>query len=125
MCGLGLVGVSAFLESCQKSAVSAPTVNFTLDLSSSANASLTNVGGHVYSNGVIVVKSTVNTYAALSQACTHQGCTVNYSSSGNRFVCPCHGGEFDINGNVVAGPPPSSLKKYTVTQNGSILTIQG
>jgi cytochrome b6-f complex iron-sulfur subunit len=25
------------------------------------------------------------------------------------MYCSCHGGTFDINGNVVAGPPPSPI----------------
>ncbi|TDI85191.1 MAG: hypothetical protein E2O78_04900 [Caldithrix sp.] len=28
--------------------------------------------------------------------------------------CPCHDGVFDVNGNVVSGPPPRPLQKYEV-----------
>src|SRR5437868_8107361 len=99
----GLAALAAFIEACKKnetSAPQAPTVNFNLDLTASANAALNNVGGYVYNSGVIVACIAANSYVALSQACTHQGCTVAYSSSGNSFNCPCHGGRFDTNGNV-------------------------
>ena len=99
-----------------------PSGTFTLDLNSSQNNALKNVGGYVYQNRVIII-NTASGYVALSAACTHNGCTVSYASSANRLNCPCHGGAFDINGNVVAGPPPTPLKKYTVSVNENILTI--
>ncbi len=128
LCGLGLVGSALLVESCKKSstatAAQGPTVNFTLNLTQPANASLNTVGGSVASNGVIVVNDG-GTYIAVAQACTHQGCSLAYNSSGNDFVCPCHGGTFDTGGNVISGPPPAPIKKYTVTKSGSVLTIAG
>jgi cytochrome b6-f complex iron-sulfur subunit len=127
--GLGVVGTAAFIESCSKNNTSTtpqgPTVNFTLDLSAQANAALNTSGGSVYSNGVIVANSGNNTFIAVAEACTHAGCNINYNLNQNDFVCPCHGGTYDINGNVTSGPPPAPLKKYTVTKNGYILTISG
>ena len=122
----GIAAIAAFIESCKKNESSvpqAPTVNFNLDLSTATNASLHSVGGYVYNSGVIVACIVANSYAALSQACTHQGCTVAFGSGS--FNCPCHGGKYDTNGNVTAGPPPSALKKYSVTQNGNILNVAG
>ena len=127
-CGLGVIGTAAFLESCKKKTSSAaaqgPTVNFTLDLSIPANASLNSPGGSVASNGVVVANA-AGSYIAVAQSCTHNGCNINYNSGANNFVCPCHGGTFDTNGNVTGGPPPAPVKKYTVTKSGNILTIQG
>ena len=113
------------IESCSKSSSSAPaTVNFTLDLTQAANASLNTVGGAVIANNVIVIKYDANTYYAFSAICTHQGCTVAYNSSQFQFACPCHGGVFNATtGAVVSGPPPSALTKYTVAKNGNILTV--
>ena len=48
---------------------------------------------------------------ALSGVCTHLGCLVNWYRHENRFRCPCHSGQYDINGNVVAGPPPAPLNR--------------
>jgi len=125
LCGMAIAG-AAFIESCKKNNTPGP-VNFTLDLTNSANSALNTIGGYVYSNNVIVarISSTLTSasFVAFSEACTHSGCTVTYSGSSSRFVCPCHGGTFDTSGNVVSGPPPSALTKYNTTLSGNILTV--
>jgi cytochrome b6-f complex iron-sulfur subunit len=125
---LGIAGTAAFIESCKKSNTSTspqgPSVNFTLDLTQSENSSLNTVGGSVASNGVVIANSG-GTYVAVAQSCTHNGCSVGYNNSHNDFECPCHGGTFDINGNVTGGPPSAPLKKYSVSKNSNILTITG
>jgi cytochrome b6-f complex iron-sulfur subunit len=128
LCTLGVAGTAAFLESCKKQKISTtpqgPTVNFTLDLTLPANAALNTAGGSLASNGVVIANA-AGTYIAVAQQCTHNGCSIGYSSSGNNFVCPCHGGTYDANGNVTSGPPPAPVKKYSVVKNGNILTISG
>lgn len=126
VCGLAIVAPAVLLESCQKSSLTpqGPAVNFTIDLTQPANFNLKSSGGSLSTHGVVVVNNG-GTYTAVAQACTHQGCSVAYNKSGNDFVCPCHGGVYDISGNVVSGPPPAPLKKYSVTQNGDILTVNG
>ncbi len=125
LCGLSMIP-AAIIESCSKQSYAGPgNVNFTLDLTSSANAALNSVGGYILnSSGVIVIRTGASTYVALSTICTHQGCTVNYNKAGAQLVCPCHGGVYDTAGNVVSGPPPSPLTKYTITRSGNILTIK-
>jgi cytochrome b6-f complex iron-sulfur subunit len=127
LCGVGFIG--AFIESCQKKsptlAPQGPTVNFTLDLSQPANASLNTVGGSLSSNGVVIATTAIGSYVCIAESCTHNGCSIAYNKGGNNFVCPCHGGTFDTNGNVTSGPPPGPEKKYTVTKNGNILTVVG
>ena len=48
-------------------------------------------------------------WRVLSATCTHMGCTVAYHPDTDSFDCPCHGGRYDSQGNVIAGPPPRSL----------------
>lgn len=48
---------------------------------------------------------------ALSAVCSHLGCLVEWSRQKGRFSCPCHGGVYDIDGNVIAGPPPAPLTR--------------
>ena len=103
----------------------APTVDFTLDLSQSSNAALNNPGGYLYANGVIVAKTTSGNIIAVSQACTHQGVTVQFVSANNNFYCPSHGAAFGASGAVLNGPTTSALKQYTVTVNGNIIGIKG
>jgi menaquinol-cytochrome c reductase iron-sulfur subunit len=44
--------------------------------------------------------------------CTHVGCPVQWNLPTGRFFCPCHGGAFDTNGMVLAGPPPRPLDRH-------------
>ena len=37
---------------------------------------------------------------AMSAACTHMGCIVNWEDSDRKFYCPCHGGTFTASGAV-------------------------
>ena len=117
---------ASILEGCSKNGGSTPatvSVNFTLDLNASSNSALKTVGGYVESNNAIVIRTTTNTYIALSNVCTHQGCTVSYSSQAKDIYCPCHGGTYDLNGNVTGGPPPSALQVFKTSLNGNILTV--
>jgi len=41
--------------------------------------------------------------------CTHLGCIPAYESAQEKFLCACHGGEFDSAGLDIKAPPPSPL----------------
>jgi Rieske Fe-S protein len=56
-------------------------------------------------------------YRALSATCTHLGCRVRWNPEQAQFRCPCHGGVFDREGRVVAGPPPAPLARVHVRVN--------
>lgn len=47
----------------------------------------------------------------LSATCSHLGCTVNWDDATGEFACPCHGGRFDADGQVMDGPPPAGLTR--------------
>ena len=51
---------------------------------------------------------------ALSPICTHLGCTVSFDEVRDSFACPCHGGLYDREGNVIGGPPPKPLKRHEI-----------
>lgn len=54
-------------------------------------------------------------------ACTHLGCRVIYQQDQNKYLCPCHGGVFDVDGKVVSGPPPKPLETHGVRiENGRV-----
>lgn len=60
---------------------------------------------------IFVVWDGDKTVHALSGTCTHLGCQVRWDAETTRFRCPCHGGAFDAQGNVVEGPPPRPLDR--------------
>ena len=43
--------------------------------------------------------------------CTHMGCPYQWDVGGGVFKCACHGGVFDVDGRVIAGPPPRPLDR--------------
>ncbi|MBW4539996.1 MAG: cytochrome b6-f complex iron-sulfur subunit [Myxacorys chilensis ATA2-1-KO14] len=45
----------------------------------------------------------------INAVCTHLGCVVPWNASENKFMCPCHGSQYDNTGKVVRGPAPLSL----------------
>lgn len=53
-----------------------------------------------------------NEFVVFAINCTHLGCPVNWLPGGHLFLCPCHGGVFNADGTVAAGPPPRPLFQY-------------
>lgn len=60
---------------------------------------------------------------ALSSSCSHLGCLVDWSRHKEQFICPCHGGKYDMRGNVVAGPPPLSLARMPLKVEDGMVYI--
>ena len=87
-------------------------------------ASLKVGGNHnfVASNGApSILFRTKKGVFAFSAICTHQGCTVAYSTSSKTLKCPCHGAEFDPNNSakVLNGPAVNPLGKVKVAVSGA------
>ena len=49
-------------------------------------------------------------FRALSAVCTHLGCITRFQPDRNIIACPCHGSQFTLAGDVVAGPAPRALR---------------
>jgi len=130
---LSLIGMSAStfvvgcLGGCSKGqGISAPApnnVDFTLDLSQSANKPLETAGGFVYKNGIIIAHTLTDQYIAVSQTCTHENFTVTYMPGNHDFYCSGHGATFSETGQVTGGPARASLKAYQTSLNGNLLRI--
>lgn len=45
----------------------------------------------------------------INAVCTHLGCVVPWNAAENKFMCPCHGSQYNFQGKVVRGPAPLSL----------------
>ncbi len=124
----GALIFAACLGGCKKESdntTPAPTVDFTLDLTQPANSALNTAGGYIYSNGVIVAKTTAGAIIAVSQACTHQSTSVQFQGANDRFYCPNHGATFNTSGGVTTGPATAALKQYTVTITGNSVRVNG
>ncbi len=52
-------------------------------------------------------------YIILSAVCTHLKCRVEYRGDCGHFVCPCHGSEFDLEGEVLHKPAKRPLPDYS------------
>lgn len=57
---------------------------------------------------VVEADKTLATYG-INAVCTHLGCVVPWNSNENKFICPCHGSQYNNQGRVVRGPAPLSL----------------
>jgi menaquinol-cytochrome c reductase iron-sulfur subunit len=60
-------------------------------------------------------------YIAISSRCAHLGCPVRWVDAAERFICPCHGGVYDLLGRRVGGPPVRPLDRfYTRVREGQV-----
>jgi cytochrome b6-f complex iron-sulfur subunit len=71
----------------------------------------------------IIINMKDKGFLAFSKVCTHLGCLVKFDKDRQLFICPCHAGVFDLEGNVVSGPPPQPLQKFAVKVEGDNLVI--
>jgi menaquinol-cytochrome c reductase iron-sulfur subunit len=58
---------------------------------------------------VYVVRTGTETFVFYN-GCTHMGCPVRWNAVDSLFECPCHGGVYNMVGQVVHGPPPYALR---------------
>ena len=66
----------------------------------------------------IVVRTAEGEIRAFSAVCTHLDCTVQFKADTTQLWCACHNGMYDLGGNVVSGPPPRGLEKFSVNMRG-------
>jgi quinol---cytochrome c reductase iron-sulfur subunit, bacillus type len=65
-------------------------------------------------------------YIAISTRCAHVGCPVRWIDAAERFVCPCHGGVYDLLGRRVSGPPVRPLDRFpTRVRSGRVQLYTG
>lgn len=119
--GVCFFGTSAFLSACSASkSAGSSAVSFTetADQLSIPAATFSEKNSQIlhtkkYEEPLYVSKQPDGTYAALRMYCPHKGCEVNAAS--DRFVCPCHGSEFALDGALLKGPSKSPLQSFPVT----------
>ncbi|MDE0297329.1 MAG: ubiquinol-cytochrome c reductase iron-sulfur subunit [Candidatus Poribacteria bacterium] len=63
-------------------------------------------------------------FVVFSRVCSHLNCLVRWEESKRQFLCPCHGGVFDEEGDVVEGPPPKALERLPVKVEDGVLYVK-
>lgn len=65
---------------------------------------------------VWLLRQADDSVVAFSSICPHLGCSINFDAPAGRFICPCHGGVFELTGaktaDAVSGrsnPPPRGM----------------
>ena len=71
----------------------------------------------------MLIRTSEGTLKAFSAVCTHLNCTVQYDSRASAIVCACHNGHFDLNGQVISGPPPKPLEAFRVDVRDDNVTV--
>lgn len=70
---------------------------------------------------IFVIREDEQTLVGLAGVCTHLHCVLDWDEKQRLLDCPCHEGAFDVNGNVIKGPPLRPLERFRVeTQLGQV-----
>lgn len=133
--------VMAFLQGCgggggggnpsspsgvQLPLIQATVANGTITVPIDASSPLAAVGGAALlmtpSGRFLAARTTPDAFVAFTATCTHETCTIT-GYANPRFVCPCHGSTFDMNGRPVSGPAPRALRQYATSFADNVLSI--
>lgn len=105
------LNMGKLLASSKSGAFSRSGDDVVVKLSDPKNAALANVGGSVMiDDDNILIRTSQTQFLGVNLICKHKGCTVELQ--GDKFVCPCHGSEYTLDGKVTTGPAKSNLKTY-------------
>jgi len=77
----------------------------------------------VSAQSVYVSRNERGELAVLSAICPHLGCSVSWQANHDKFVCPCHGGEFKAGGEHIFGPPPRAMDALPSQIKGGKLQV--
>lgn len=70
---------------------------------------------------LLIYRSENGQLRAFDAKCSHAGCNVGWDKQ--RFLCPCHGGVYDLDGKNVSGPPPRPLTELKVIEEGGQIYV--
>jgi len=73
---------------------------------------------------VFVSRASDGKLQVLSPVCPHLGCSLSWREKQNKFVCPCHGGQFGADGSHLSGPPPRGLDRLENQVKDGKLQVQ-
>jgi cytochrome b6-f complex iron-sulfur subunit len=61
---------------------------------------------------------------ALYKVCPHLGCLYSWNDQEFKFICPCHGSQYENDGDYISGPAPRSLDRFAIRiedEDGNLL----
>ncbi|MDQ3111766.1 MAG: Rieske (2Fe-2S) protein [Bacteroidota bacterium] len=136
ICGgtcLGLIGLSAALQSCNTSYYAQGTVtNNKIQISKkdfiNVHKEKTSIRKYVlvkpanFDFPIVVYRRNETTFTALLLRCTHQSNELNVN--GDILTCTAHGSEFSNTGEVIQGPAEQKLVSYPVSTDENNIYIQ-
>jgi Rieske Fe-S protein len=62
-------------------------------------------------------------FVILSPICPHLGCRPIWSGDAKRFQCPCHGSQFNIDGEHLAGPAPRGMDPLPLREQSGMAEV--
>ncbi|HUF40292.1 MAG TPA: ubiquinol-cytochrome c reductase iron-sulfur subunit [Anaerolineales bacterium] len=77
-----------------------------------------NAGPNVNTRGKFWITRTEDGVRAIYKVCTHLGCLYNWQESDDKFICPCHGSQFERDSTWILGPAPRSLDLFNLQAIG-------
>ncbi|HUN29519.1 MAG TPA: ubiquinol-cytochrome c reductase iron-sulfur subunit [Alphaproteobacteria bacterium] len=87
----------------------------------SARTDLPTSGTLPYSDGSYDVVNM--NFVILSPICPHLGCRPVWNDQATRFQCPCHGSQFNFDGEHVAGPAPRGMDPLPLREQSGVAEI--
>jgi menaquinol-cytochrome c reductase iron-sulfur subunit len=60
---------------------------------------------------------------AFSAVCPHLGCSINATTTGDAFACPCHTSAFDAEGKRKSGPSPRDMDRMETKIEDGFVTV--
>jgi Rieske Fe-S protein len=104
--------------------------SITIDVSRPENQPLATVGGTlalgknaVDRKGLLLYRESEIIVKAYSRECAHLKCIVGPFIDGVS-TCPCHGSQYNLSGDRIAGPARRGLRQYRAYVAGDIITIR-
>lgn len=61
---------------------------------------------------------------AISASCTHLGCNVTWDPRQAKMLCPCHGGVYTADGEVISGPSRKPLLTLEIREKDGFIWIK-
>lgn len=108
------------LGGCQQKSPPPPAESLTVPLAMLPLGQRTNLE---HQGKPVELLRTENGVRARSLLCTHLGCKVRWHEDKQQYICPCHEGKFNADGEVVYGMPRRSLATLAVTIAGDEVIV--